>query len=121
MCTQLTLSCNIVLISREEPSTFSLYFGQDHSFSPNRIELDRIYKIDALSDVDKVPVGLELTDFQATLDQVFEESNARAHELVNVIYIVKKLLDRDDLDRDGDYKPRKSSGRRRSGRLFRIF
>jgi hypothetical protein len=87
------VTCNLILVSRAEPRTHSLYYGQDSSFfNPKRAELDTIYFIRKLSDIRNVPVNLDLSDFQQELDRIFDTSDAQVHSLVNIIYIVKKFL-----------------------------
>jgi hypothetical protein len=107
--------------SRAEPTSWSLYYGQDNNFRTDRIELDKIYKIKQLADVSKVPVGLELSDFEANLDQVFETSDAQASELVNVIYLIKKLLDRKDLRQQSRRSDESKKGRKRTGTTKKVF
>ena len=91
---QVTLTCNLVLEGRqEEHESYSIFYGLDFDTDTSRnVELERLYVVKTQTDLAKLPVDFENFDFVQIYDRNFENSQARVHSLVNVVYLISKHL-----------------------------
>lgn len=86
--------------------TYSLYFGHDYIGSGEKsVALSGIHKVRTMDDVEDIPRSFGVDDYAALFQKTFYRTGVKVVALVNLIYIVRKVL--------GDYETdRKTEGRR---------
>lgn len=86
--------------------TYSLYYGHDYmGCGEKSAVVSGIYKVHSMDDVENLPKGFGIDEYAALFDKTFYRTGVKVVGIVNLIYIVRKVL--------GNYeREKKTEGRR---------
>lgn len=96
---ELSIVFNLVL-HNEKNKEYSVFYGLDYTHSrlygaqPNeKIQYGDIFSINSLDDVLDVPIEFNNDYLLQHYNTIFIDSGVVVHEIVNIVYLVRKLFD----------------------------
>jgi hypothetical protein len=91
-----TVTGNAILEGRGETPSFSIFYGQDYTSDGRRsVMMSGVHQVFDLSDVSDLPTDFTVDSFEGAFNRIFAEgSQVRVHSLVNVVFLIRKTLDK---------------------------
>lgn len=95
-----TFTCNLVLASTNQNGDleYGVYYGSDYKEEDRTLQLSKPVVLQSLGDVSKLPTVFPLDVFKDKFEALHENSQVFIHEVVNIIYTFRRLLDNFEKD-----------------------